>query len=87
MKTRKLICFALAAVMMLCAVPALAAGNSGWNSSPRYVPENALEMTLSTAMVTKANSTLRVTFTNNSKYTNYSFGDAFTLEVARDAAG
>ena len=84
MKTRKLICFALAAVMMLCAVPALAAGNSGWNSSPRYVPENALEMTLSTAMVTKANSTLRVTFTNNSKYTNYSFGDAFTLEVARD---
>lgn len=84
MKTRKLICFALAAVMMLCAVPALAAGNSGWNSSPRYVPENALEMTLSTAMVTKANSTLRVTFTNNSKHTNYSFGDAFTLEVARD---
>ena len=82
MKTRKLICFALAAVMMLCAVPALAAGNSGWNSSPRYVPENALEMTLSTAMVTKANSTLRVTFTNNSKYTNYSFGDAFTLEAS-----
>lgn len=84
MKTRKLICFALAAVMMLCAVPALAAGNSGWNSTTRYVPENALEMTLSTAMVTKATSTLRVTFTNNSKYTNYSFGDAFTLEVARD---
>ena len=47
MKTRKLICFALAAVMMLCAVPALAAGNSGWGTTPQYVPESALEMTLS----------------------------------------
>ena len=43
MKTRKLICFALAAVMMLCAVPALAAGNSGWGTTPQYVPESALE--------------------------------------------
>lgn len=84
MKTRKLICFALAAVMMLCAVPALAAGNSGWNSSTRYVPESALEMTLSSSMVSDTNSTLRITFTNNSKNTNYSFGDVFSLEVARD---
>ena len=84
MKTRKLICFALAAVMMLCAVPALAAGNSGWGTTPQYVPESALEMTLSSNMLTLANTTLSITFTNKSKLTNYSFGDSFSLEVARD---
>ena len=72
MKTRKLICFALAAVMMLCAVPALAAGNSGWGTTPQYVPESALEMTLSSNMLTLANTTLSITFTNKSKLTNYS---------------
>ena len=85
MKTRKLICFALAAVMMLCAVPALAAGNSGWGTTPQYVPESALEMTLSSNMLTLANTTLSITFTNKSKLTNYSFGDSFSLEVARAA--
>ncbi len=84
MKTRKLICFALAAVMMLFAVPALAAGPGGWGTPPQYVPESALEMTLSSNMVTGTKPTLSITFTNKSKLTNYSFGDSFSLEVARD---
>lgn len=43
MKTRKLICFALAAVMMLCAVPALAAGNSGWAPRRSMYPKVRLK--------------------------------------------
>lgn len=82
MKIRKLFGFVLAAAMLLCAVPAMAAGTG--SASAKLVPESALEMTLSPTVVTDNNSVIEITLTNKSTYTTYNYGTTFSLEAAVD---
>lgn len=79
MKNRKLLCLMLAAILMLLAMPAMAAGTSSV-----VMPERGLEMTLSASVVTNVNSTLQITLTNKSVRTTYSFGSTFSIEMAKD---
>lgn len=79
MKNRRLLCLALSVLIMLGALPALAAG-----SGSHYIPESALEMTLSASVINSADATLRITFNNKSALTTYYIGSTFSLEEAKD---
>ena len=82
MKMRKLFCIAIAALTLLCAIPAMAEGGlfSG-STNPAKAPESEFTMSVSPSSSGRYSATVTLNMRNKSKYNTYSFGADFWLEV------